>query len=72
MSRRSEETKARIAVWLGQRASRDTGPIDRACRALLQRLTKLPQDDDFLRDEWIDTDRGFDVDELERYQRGDS
>ncbi len=69
MSRRSEEAKARIAVWLGQRASRDTGRIDRVCRALLQRLTALPPETDFMRDDWIDSDRGFDAEELDRYQR---
>ncbi len=71
MSRRAEEAKARLAMWLGKRASRDTNLIDRMCRRLLDRILRLPEDGDFLRDEWVDSDLGFDPDELDRYQRGE-
>ena len=65
------DRKARVATWLATRASRDTGIVDRLCRRILHRVLELPPDDDFLRDEWVDSDTGFDPDELDRYQRGE-
>lgn len=65
------EAKARFAQWLGERASRNTNFVDRLCRRLLDRVLRLPPDDDFLRDEWVDSDVGFDPDELDRYQQGE-
>ena len=72
MSRRSEEAKGRVVMWLASRASRNTGAIDRLCRRLLDRALELPNDDSFMRDDWVDNDEGFDPDELDRYQRGES
>lgn len=69
--RRMEDAKAKIALYLGQRASRHGGLVDRLCRRLLERVMTPPPEEDFLRDEWIDSDLGFDPDELERYQRGE-
>ena len=57
-------------MWLAQRASRDTGAIDRLCRRLLDRAVAPSADDAFMRDDWVDNDEGFDPDELDRYQRG--
>ncbi|NNE45436.1 MAG: hypothetical protein HKN37_02120 [Rhodothermales bacterium] len=72
MKRFLEDTKARIVQWLGQRASRDINFVDRLCRRLLDRVLRLPPENDFLRDEWVDSDVGFDPDELDRYQRGET
>lgn len=72
MSRVVEDLTAKIGLWLGKRASRDTGALDRLCRRLLTKLMTLPEDNDFLRDEWVDSDQGYDPDELDRYQRGES
>ncbi len=71
MSRRIEELQARFGIWLGRRASRNLGPVDRLCRRLLARALALAPQDDFLRDDWVDSDAGFDADELDRYQRGE-
>lgn len=37
-----------------------------------ERMPTLPTEHDFLRDPAIDNDQGFDPDELDRYQRGES
>ena len=71
-ARSSAERNARIANWLAQRASRDTGLFDRMCRWLLDRAMAVPPEDDWMRDDWVDNDMGYDADELERYQRGES
>ena len=54
----------------GGRASRNRGFLDRLCRRLLDRALQLPPEEDFMRDPWVDGDTGFDLEELERYQRG--
>ncbi len=72
MSRRSEEVRAKVAMWLARRASRDTGLLDRLCRQMLGRALSQPELDAAMRDDWVDGDLGFDADELERYQRGES
>lgn len=68
---RWEEWKARTALRIGARASRQGGLVDRLCRRLLVRLMELPPEDDFMRDEWVDLDQGYDPEELARYERGE-
>lgn len=69
---RKEERRAQLLIWVARRSSRNRSIIDRLCRRLIEKaLSKQPQND-FLRDEEIDNDLGFDADELERYQRGDA
>lgn len=63
--------KARIGMWLATRASRNTGVLDRLCRLLLTRMTRADPDNNFMRDELIEQDVGFSVEELERYERGE-
>ena len=63
--------QARIGMWLATRASRNTGVLDRLCRMLLTRMTRVDPDNDFMRDEVIEQDAGFSVEELERYERGE-
>ncbi|MFT4569427.1 MAG: hypothetical protein ACI8TX_000645 [Hyphomicrobiaceae bacterium] len=77
MSRNSDGYNARarqakITMWLGKRASRDTGIVDRLCRKLLQRVTQPDPQNDFMHDEMIESDLGFDAEELARYQRGET
>jgi hypothetical protein len=69
---RAQERKAKIGAWLARRASRNTGPIDRLCRRLLTRALAIDPAEDFMRDDWVDSDVGFDPDELARYQRGET
>lgn len=71
MKRYAVELKSKLIAWLLAAASRDQGWSDRLCRLVATRLLTLPPEDDFMRDEWIDNDIGFDPDELERYQRGE-
>jgi len=63
------ERRASVAMWLTRRASRNTGWFDRLCRWLMTRMLRLDPENDFMRDEIIDNDQGFSVEELDRYQR---
>jgi hypothetical protein len=69
---RQRVLKAKIGMWLASRASRNTGIVDRLCRRVLARLTKLDPADDFMRDDLIELDQAFDPEELARYQRGET
>lgn len=68
---RAKARQAKIGMWIARRASRDTGLVDRLCRRLLSRAVAIDPEHDFMRDDWVDSDEGFDPDELARYQRGE-
>lgn len=72
MKRYVLELRSKLIARLLAAASRDQGFVDRVCRMLATRLLTLPPEDDFMRDAWIDNDIGFDPDELDSYQRGES
>jgi hypothetical protein len=66
------ELVGKLMVGMAARSSRNRSPLDKLCRAAVSRLSAPPSDDDFMRDPLIDNDLGFDPDELDRYQRGES
>tara|TARA_R110001592_G_scaffold357416_1_gene660583 strand:- start:150994 stop:151242 length:249 start_codon:yes stop_codon:yes gene_type:complete len=68
---RKQERSAKIAIWMAGRSSRNKSLLDRICRFLVVKETTLSPEQDFLRDEFVDNDQGFDPDELDRYQRGE-
>ena len=41
------------------------------CRKMIVKATAVDPATDFMRDEFVDNDQGFDPDELDRYQRGE-
>ena len=67
---RRRERRAKLAVWMADRSSRNRTLLDRLCRAVIDKATKRPPGEDFMRDPLIDNDDGFDPEELDRYQRG--
>jgi hypothetical protein len=68
---RRRERSATIALWMAGRASRNKTFLDRLCRKMVARATRIEPERDFMRDPLIDNDPGFDPDELDRYQRGE-
>lgn len=69
---RKKERSARLAIWMAARSSRNKTFLDRMCRKMITKATTVDPEKDFMRDEFIDNDQGFDPDELDRYQRGES
>jgi hypothetical protein len=59
---------AALGYWLAQRGSRQGNVIDRLARRVLERLLRF----DFHLEERVRLDRGYDPEELERYQRKES
>ena len=68
---RKRERAATVGLWMAERASRNKTFLDRLCRKLVARATRIEPERDFMRDPLIDNDLGFDPDELDRYQRGE-
>lgn len=66
------EFAGKLLVEMASRGSRNRSPLDRLCRAAVSRLSALPPEDDFMRDPLVDNDLGYDPEELDRYQRGES
>lgn len=63
--------KAKLLLGMVARSSRNRSPLDKLCRWFVDRAMARPAGDDFMRDELVDNDLGFDPDELEAYQSGD-
>jgi len=64
------ERSTKLMVWMAGKSSRNKTLTDKICRLLVTRATAVKPEDDFLRDQLIDNDQGFDPDELDRFQRG--
>ena len=71
-SLKSQERIAKITIWMAGRSSRNKTLLDKFCRWAIVRRTAVPPEEDFMRDELIDNDQGFDPEELARFQRGET
>ncbi|NQY13904.1 MAG: hypothetical protein HRT81_08615 [Henriciella sp.] len=70
--RKRERRGAALKTWVAKRSSRNKTMIDRWCRRMIEKAVKTDPDKDFMRDPMIDNDEGFDPDELDRFQRGET
>ena len=66
------ERATRLKIWMAGKSSRNKTLSDRFCRFLIRGATSVKPEEDFLRDPLIDDDLGFDPDELDRFQRGET
>lgn len=66
------ERTAQMGVWMAAKSSRNKTLTDKICRFMLTKATTPKPEDDFMRDPEIDSDFGFDADELDRFQRGET
>ena len=77
MSAREREIRkrarfAKLITIMAGKSSRNRSLSDKICRFLVNRATAVKPEDDFMRDPLIDNDVGFDPDELDRFQRGET
>ena len=66
------EFVGKLMIGMAARGSRNRSTLDKLCRAAVSRLSAPSPDDDFMRDPLVDNDLGFDPEELDRYQRGET
>lgn len=71
-ARRKERRATAMKMWMAKRSSRNKSFIDRICRRMLEKAMAVSPEHDFMRDPIVDNDQGFDPDELDRYQRGET
>ncbi len=69
---RKRERTARMMAYLAGKSAKNRSLSDRICRFLVNRATAVKPEDDFMRDLLIDNDMGFEPDELDRFQRGET
>ena len=65
-----ETFKTKLLMRMVAKSSRNQSLTDRLSRRLVNKALDRPPEDDFMRDELIDNDLGFDPDELAAYQAG--
>lgn len=70
--KKKERRAVAIQMWMARRSSRNKSFIDRLCRRMIEKAMATDPDLDFMRDPLIDEDEGFDPDELDRFQRGET
>lgn len=63
---------AKITMWMANRAMRNKSALDRYFRGMIEKGMALPPENDFMKDDLIDNDQGYDPEELARYQRGET
>jgi len=61
----------KLMIALAHRGARNRTVFDRIARFVLGRVFVVPKQDDFMADEFIDNDTGYDLEALRRYQRGE-
>ena len=64
--------KAKLMLRMAAKSSRNLSLTDKLCRRILDRAVSRPEEEDFMRDELVDNDLGFDPDELAAYQAGEN
>ena len=58
-------------IILADAGARNRTPFDKVARVIVSMVFTVPKHDDFMADDFVDNDEGFDLDELRRYQRGE-
>ncbi|MEQ8792333.1 MAG: hypothetical protein RIK00_05270 [Algiphilus sp.] len=61
----------KLMIALAHRGARNRTVFDRIARSIVSQVFVVPKKDDFMADEFIDNDTGYDLEELRRYQRGE-
>jgi len=57
-------------IFLAESGARNRTPFDRVARFILSLVFTVPKQDDFMADDYVDNDAGYDLEELRRYQSG--
>lgn len=61
----------RLMTFLVDASARNRTPFEKLSRFIVNEVFRLPKQDDFMADSYVDNDEGFDLEELRRYQRGE-
>ena len=64
------EFVGKTMIFLADAGARNRTPFDKVARVILKMVFIVPKSDDFMADDYVDNDQGYDLEELRRYQRG--
>jgi hypothetical protein len=64
------EIVGKIMVVLVDAGARNRTVFERISRFIVGLVFTVPKNDDFMADDFVDNDMGFDLEELRRYQSG--
>lgn len=59
-------------IFLADAGARNRTPFEKVARVIVDKVFTVPRHDDFMADKFVDEDVGFDLEELRRYQKGES
>lgn len=62
----------KVMIFLVSKAALNRTPFQKVARFIVDKVFTVPKNDDFMADDFVDNDQGFDLDELRRYQKGES
>lgn len=58
--------------FLADQGAKNKTPFQKAARFIVAKVFTIPKHDDFMADDFVDNDTGYDLEELRRYQKGES
>ena len=58
-------------IFLADQGAKNKTPFQKVARFIVVKVFTVPKHDDFMADDYVDNDMGFDVEELRAYQRGE-
>ena len=61
----------KLMIFLVDAGARNGTVFEKIARVIVNLVFFMPKKDDFMADEYIDNDMGYDLEELRRFQRGE-
>ena len=61
----------KLMIFLVDASARGKTPFEKVARVIVDRVFTVPKHDNFMADDYVDNDQGYDLEELRRYQRGE-
>lgn len=62
----------KLMIFLVEQAALNRTPFQKVARVIVDKVFTVPKHDDFMADDFVDNDQGFDLEELRRYQKGET
>ncbi|PUB10272.1 hypothetical protein [Yoonia sediminilitoris] len=62
----------KVMIFLVGKAALNRTPFQKVARLIVHGVFLIPKNNDFMADDFVDNDEGFDLDELRRYQNGET
>ncbi|WP_420011667.1 hypothetical protein [Tateyamaria sp.] len=61
----------KVMIFLVDQGAKNKNPFQKFARLIVRGVFWIPRNDNFMADDFVDNDKGFDLEELRRYQQGE-